>query len=98
MSYASVDRNIEDWASSNSFRLFREWDGQENRFTHLTNDYQQTMQIVVNKPVDGKITVHVRIIEGSDDLEFEASFTTYVEHIENALVAATALARQGILN
>lgn len=96
MSYASVDGNINSWALSNSLRLFREWDGKENRYTHLTNSHQQTMQIIINQPQEGEVTIHVRVIEGCADIGFSASFTTSVENIDSALVAAAELARCGI--
>lgn len=98
MSYAAIDRAIEDWASSNHLHLFKSFAGREARFCYVSKG-RETSQISVDHIDDAHFVVHVWSVETLDDREFhkhwDADPTTMKEILDKALEYARRLLSDG---
>jgi hypothetical protein len=64
MSYAQIDPEIHVWAKRHALALITSWQGSEARSTYVSSDDGDCFQIWIERPADGRVSLHAAGVEG----------------------------------
>ena len=85
MMYASIDSQIQEWASANSLHLYTKQGDQEIRCAYVSSLGGECFQIWIDPPRDGRTSVHVGCVEGRRDTDDPVSWAISVSEVAAAL-------------
>ena len=67
MSYASIEREIQEWATKHSLKLFTSWADGEARFIYVSSVAGDCFQIWIDPLEAGQIGLHAAFVDGPRD-------------------------------
>jgi hypothetical protein len=88
IAYAAIEDDIAAWVRGHSLTLFTRWGEREIRCCYATNPRGECLQIWVEPPENGYVTVNLASVETADDKEVHNRWTVPIPDLRKTLELA----------